>query len=325
MKRPPLKTIVAVAVLASIGLATWLFWPRGGAAGLTGYVEGETLYFAAPASGAVTALNVERGQRVAAGTVLFAVDAGTAQAQGEQARAAAQAAGERAQDALKGQRPQELAVFQAQRASAKAQLDQAEAEFRRVQTLAAKGIYAPARLDQARASVGVARAQYQETLRRLDVAELGAREDQAQAAAAEAERARAGVTEADVRTRQLSPAAPVAGRVEDVFYRPGEWAVANTPVVALLPDDRVKLRFFVPQSEVTRYRPGGRVRFSCDGCRGGEARIAYVSPRPEFTPPVIYSRGNRERLVFLVEATPERPGELAPGQPVEIARLGDAE
>lgn len=323
MTRPPLKVIVAVAVLATAGLATWLLWPKEGEAGLTGYVEGETLYFAAPASGALTRLNVERGQRVAAGTLLFEVDSGTALAQERQAQAAAQAAGARAEDALKGQRPQELAVFAAQRASAKAQLDQAEAEYRRVQTLAAKGIYAPARLDQARASVGVARASYQETIRRLEVAELGAREDQARAAAADAERARAGVSEADVRTRQLSPVAPAAGRIEDVFYRPGEWAVANSPVVALLPDARVKLKFFVAETEVTRYRPGTQVRFSCDGCQGGEARVVYVSPRPEFTPPVIYSRGNRERLVFLVEATPERPAELAPGQPVEIARLGD--
>jgi HlyD family secretion protein len=113
----------------------------------------------------------------------------------------------------------------------------------------------------------------------------------------------------------------VAGRVEDVFYRPGEWAPANAAIVALLPDDRVKLRFFVPQAVVTNYSPGRTVRFACDGCRGGTATIRYVSPRPEFTPPVLYSRGNRERLVFLVEASPERPGELAPGQPVDITPL----
>ncbi|WGM40968.1 HlyD family efflux transporter periplasmic adaptor subunit [Caulobacter sp. NIBR1757] len=320
MKRPPKAVLIVLGVTVIAAGAAWAFWPRGGPAPLTGYVEGETLYFAAAQSGALTTLNVERGQRVEAGAPLFQVDPGTAQAQTERAAAQAEAAKDRAADALKGQRPQELAVYQAQRASAKAQLDQAEAEFRRVRTLSAKGIYAPARLDQAQAAVGVARAQYQETIKRLDVAELGAREDQARAAAAEAQGARAGLSEAAIRARQLAPVAPTAGRIEDVFYRPGEWAVANTPVVALLPDARVKLRFYVPETEVTRYRPGGSVRFSCDGCKEGEARIAYVSPRPEFTPPVIYSRGNRERLVFLVEATPEAPRDLAPGQPVEVVR-----
>lgn len=320
MKRPPKAALLGLGAVVILGAAAWAFWPRGGPAALTGYVEGETLYFAAAQSGALTSLNVERGQRVEAGTPLFQVDPGAAQALEAQAAAQAQAAGDRAADALKGQRPQELAVFQAQRASAKAQLDQAEAEFGRVRALAAKGIYAPARLDQARAAVGVARAQYLETIKRLDVAELGAREDQARAAAAEAQGARAGLGEAQVRARQLSPVAPTAGRIEDVYYRPGEWAVANSPVVALLPDARVKLRFYVPETELTRYRPGGSVRFSCDGCKGGEAKISYVSPRPEFTPPVIYSRGNRERLVFLVEATPDTPRDLAPGQPVEVVR-----
>jgi HlyD family secretion protein len=321
MKRPPKALLIGLGAVVIAAGAAWAFWPRGGPEPLTGYVEGETLYFAAPQSGALTALSVERGQRVAAGAPLFEVDPGTARAQEAQAAAQAAAARDRAVDALKGQRPQELAVIQAQRASAKAQLDQAEADFRRVQTLTAKGIYAPARLDQARASVGVARAQYQESVKRLDVAELGAREDQARAAAAEAQGAQAGLSEAGIRARQLAPRAPAAGRVEDVFYRPGEWAVANTPVVALLPDARVKLRFYVPETEITRYRAGERVRYACDGCKGGEARIAYVSPRPEFTPPVIYSRGNRERLVFLVEATPDAPQGLAPGQPIEVTRL----
>jgi hypothetical protein len=61
------------------------------------------------------------------------------------------------------------------------------------------------------------------------------------------------------------------------------------------------------------------MRFDCDGCGGQAATIDYVSPRAEFTPPVIYSRGNRERMVFLVEARPERPARSwRPGQPVDV-------
>lgn len=321
MKRPPLPAIIAVAVVVLAAVAAWVFWPRAETPPLTGYVEGETLYFAAAQSGALTGLTVERGQRVEAGQPLFQINPDVARAQTAQAVAAARAAEDRAADALKGQRPAELAVIEAQRRSARAQLDQAEADFRRVKTLADRGIYAPARLDQARATLETARAQYRESVKRLDVAELGARTDQARAAQAQADQARAGMTEADARAAQLSPTAPAAGRIEDVFYRPGEWAVANSPVVALLPDDRIKLRFFVPETDLPRYRPGTRVRFACDGCKGGAAKVTYVSPRPEFTPPVIYSRGNRERLVFLVEATPDAPRDLAPGQPVEVARL----
>jgi HlyD family secretion protein len=317
------KRVIAIGVVAAVavGVGAWLLWPKAPPR-LSGYVEGETLYFSAPVSGAVTALSVERGQRVNAGQALFQIDAGTAQAQTDQAQAAAQAAQARAEDALKGQRPQELAVIGAQRAAAGAQLAQAKVAFERVRTLQAKGVYAQAALDEARATYQVAQAQYRQTEKQLDVAELGARTDQARAAADAATQARAAVSEANVRQGQLAPSAPAAGRIEDVFYRRGEWAPANQPVVALLPDERVRVRFFVGETDLPAYKPGRQVRFDCDGCKGPLiAAITYVSPRAEFTPPVIYSRGNRERMVFLVEATPQRPAELAPGQPVDVIPL----
>jgi HlyD family secretion protein len=114
--------------------------------------------------------------------------------------------------------------------------------------------------------------------------------------------------------------------VEDVFFRPGEWVPANQPVLSLLLDDRIKVRFFVPEEQVPLYRPGLTVAVGCDGCGPPRsARIAYVSPRAEFTPPVIYSRGSREKLVFMVEAVPERPSSLAPGQPVNVSPLPASE
>jgi HlyD family secretion protein len=62
------------------------------------------------------------------------------------------------------------------------------------------------------------------------------------------------------------------------------------------------------------------VRFACDGCPNGlTATIDFVSPRAEFTPPVIYSRESRDRLVYLVEARPSV--RLLPGQPVDVEPL----
>ena len=94
----------------------------------------------------------------------------------------------------------------------------------------------------------------------------------------------------------------------------------NAPILSLLPDDRIKLRFFAPEASVSAYKVGGTVRFACDGCaQGMTARITYISPRPEFTPPIIYSRENRDRLVYLIEAKPSV--RLNPGQPVDVVPL----
>ncbi|HEX7943077.1 MAG TPA: HlyD family secretion protein, partial [Phenylobacterium sp.] len=125
---------------------------------------------------------------------------------------------------------------------------------------------------------------------------------------------------AGARLGEVSPRAPGAARVEDVFFHGGEWAPANQPILSLLPDARIKVRFFVPEKTLAAYRIGRTVRFACDGCaKGLTARIEFVAPRPEFTPPVIYSREARDRLVYLVEA---RPGtRLNPGQPVDVEPL----
>lgn len=314
--------IIILVLIAAIGLA-WRFWPRGhGAETLSGYVEGETLYLSAAASGTVSTIAVQRGDRVRAGAALFQIDPGTASAVTAQAEEALRAAEATARDAAKGQRAPERAIIEAQRSAARAQAREAELAYGRVRTLYSRGFAAKARLDQAQAELDTARAQLRETERRLDVAELGQRDDQVAAAGARAGQARGALTEAEVRARLLAAVAPIDARVEDVFFQRGEWAPANQPVVALIPDDRVKLRFFVRESEVNRYRPGARVSFSCDSCGGAQgATVSWVSPRPEFTPPVIYSRDSRDKLVFLIEARPDRPRALTPGLPVDVTPL----
>ena len=179
---------------------------------------------------------------------------------------------------------------------------------------------APARLDDAKAAYDAALAQVLAARRQRDSAVLGARIDQVAAADSRVAQAAAGLGAADARLGDIAPLAPAAGRVEEVFYQKGEWAVANQPILALIPDDRIKLRFFVPERQVAAYTPGATLAFACDGCaKGLTAKITYVSPRPEFTPPVIYSREARDRLVYLVEARPSV--RLNPGQPVDVTPL----
>lgn len=322
MKR--FRPLLAIGAIAVLGALIWFLFLRGGEARtLTGYIEGERVYLAAPVSGAVSALYVREGERVAAGGRTFLIDPRVQRAQADSAAAAVGAAEARADDLRKGQRAEELSVFDAELAAAQASERAAEADYARIEPLVLQGIYAPARLDQVRAARDAARAQTAAVRRRRDVAAMGARQDAISQAEQQALQAGGGLSEAQARLGQLSPAAPAAARVEEIFYRPGEWAAANTPVLALLPDSEVKLVFFVPEAEMARYRPGGTVRFSCDGCAAaGSARISWVSPRPEFTPPILYSKGSRDRLVYRVEARPANAATLNPGLPVDVDPLG---
>ncbi len=314
-----LRAGIAIVAVLVVGVLVWRAWaPRAeDAPVLNGYVEGDDLYLSSPVAGPVGAVYVVKGQRVAAGAPLFAMDPATLSAQ--QAQAQARLDQSRAQitaaEAQAGQAQASAAAARAVEANARKDLDRFLG-LQRANPLAV----VPQQVDQARTAALNATAQRQAADKAAAAATL-----QAEAARAGSTQAGASLQEAGVRVGQLAQRAPAAGRIEDVFYQRGEWAGPNQAVVSLLPDDQVKLRFFVPEALVQTYQPGRTVRFGCDGCRKGmTARISYVSPRSEFTPPVIYSRSSRDKLVYLVEAIPPDPKGLAVGLPVEVAPLAPA-
>lgn len=317
----PQQILIGVLLLSAAGLGAFLVFGSNDEGGnvLSGYVEGEPLYPASPVAGRLVELDVQRGDVVAAGTKFFAVDPAQTQAARDQAAAEAEAARALAADARRGQRPAELGVIEAQLAAARAVLNEADTSLNRVKPLAEAGAASRAQLDSAIAARATAEANVRASEKQLQAARLGAREDQAQAAQDRARQAEAALGAAEARLTDLSPA---AGRIEDVFFQTGEWVPANQPVLSFIPDDRVRLRFFAPQNGIAAYAIGAEVAFTCDGCAAGlKAKITYVSPRPEFTPPVIYSREARDRMVFLVEATPTSPKGLTPGQPIDVVPL----
>jgi HlyD family secretion protein len=320
----PQQILVAILVLAAAGLGAFLLFGRGGPdhGVLSGYVEGEPLYPASPVAGRLVELNVQRGDTVSAGAKFFLVDPSQSEAARDQAAAETAAAKALAADAQRGQRPAELGVIEAQLAAARAQLNEADLTLKRVRPLTEAGAASRAQLDSAEAARSTAQANVKAVEKQLQAAKLGARKGQARAAQDRVKQAEATLEAAEARLTDIAPAAPSSGRVEDVFFQVGEWAPANQPVLSFIPDDRVRLRFFAPQDGISAYAIGSEVTFSCDGCAAGmKAKITYVSPRPEFTPPIIYSREARERMVFMVEALPLSSRGLTPGQPIDVMPL----
>lgn len=131
--------------------------------------------------------------------------------------------------------------------------------------------------------------------------------------------AEARLNSARTRLQRRGLASPVAGSVQEVYFRAGELVPAGRPIVSVLPPGNVRVRFFVAQEFVPRLKIGDRVEVTCDGCAAGlSARISFISAQAEFTPPVIYSQEERARLVFRIEALPEAPDLVRVGQPVSV-------
>ena len=120
---------------------------------------------------------------------------------------------------------------------------------------------------------------------------------------------------------QKKQAAPQSGLVYDTLFRQGEWVPAGKPVVALLPPQNIKVRAFVPETRVGSIHYGDEVQVRVDGVKDPfVGKVSYISPRAEYTPPVIYSRESRAKLVFMVESVfdPQVAANLHPGQPVDV-------
>jgi HlyD family secretion protein len=264
---------------------------------------------------------VKRGDQVTTGTPLFALEQENEAAQRREAADRVARAQAQLANLQKAKRPSEIEAVRAELVQAEANLKLAEANLRRNEQLHREHFISGERLDDYRNQAARARGQVEEMRAQLATARLAARPDEIRAAESEVAASRAALAQADWRLGQKAQRAPEAGLVQDTLFVQGEWVPAGAPVVNLLPPGNVKVRFFVPEAQVGALEPGRPVTLACDGCPGPiAARITYIAPQAEFTPPVIYSRERREKLVFMVEA---RPGaadapKLHPGQPVEV-------
>ena len=289
--------------------------------GFNGYVEAEFVRVAAPLAGRVVALPVQRGASVAAGAPLFVLEHDVEAAAVGEAQARVERSEAQARDLTRGQRRDELAAAQAALDAGRAALVQSESDLKRERELARSGFTSGATLTAAQARRNADEAKVRQLEAQLRTAHLGAREDEQTAARAEAVAARAALEQNRVRLAQKSVTAPVAGRIEDTLYRVGEWVNAGSPVVSLLEPGALKLRFFVPETALAQVKPGSVVSAECDGCGAPiAATVRRVASEAEFTPPVIYSKENRQRLLFLVEAWPSAQDaqRLRPGLPVQV-------
>lgn len=248
---------------------------------LQGYGEADYVYLSSQDPGIVGELFVREGDRVAAGAPVFRLDP---ERLGYEAQSAA-AQHSAAADAIR---------------TAQANAILAQRNYARGAELAQQGFYPRARLDSDRAALDVANAQLAQA--RRQAASMSAQTGLAQE-----------------RVEDTSTRAPATGTIEQIFHRPGEVVAAGAPIVALLPPQNMKVRFFAPEALLARFPVGARVSVSCDGCAHPFiGRVSFVAQQPQFTPPVIYSLDQREKLVFLVEARFDQPTTIRPGVPVDV-------
>jgi len=287
-----------------------------------GYVEGEYVLVAAPFAGSLLELAVARGQRVEAGAPLFTLEQANEAAGKQEAEEKLRAAQARLENLRTGERAPELDALIAEAKQAEAARDYSAIELKRSEDLFKQNFVSAARVDQDRTALRRDQARFDQAQAQLRAARqsLG-RSAELASAQAEVDAARAVVAQAQWKLGQKTQPAPRSGLVNDTFFVIGEWVPAGRPVVSLLPPENVKVRFFVPEPVAGRIKLGQKVAANCDGCGTPiAATVSFVAPDAEYTPPVIYSKETRAKLVFMVEARLEAADavRLKPGQPVDV-------
>jgi HlyD family secretion protein len=286
-----------------------------------GYAEGEFVMVASPLSGELASLAVSRGAQVQAGDLLFTLERGEQQAEVAAAGQEVRRTESHLADLRKGERPSELGAIVSKLDQTRAALELSHREFDRREKLFSRQIISGEELDRARSALQRDQAAVSELEAQLQTARLGARSDAVEAARADVAAARARLQQASWAFKQKSRSTVQDALVYDTLFEPGEFVPAGYPVVSLLPPENIKLRFFVPEPLVGSLRIGQQLAVTFDGSREPlTAAVSYISPQAEYTPPVIFSRETRAKLVFLVEARPNPTiaVRLHPGQPVEV-------
>jgi HlyD family secretion protein len=286
-----------------------------------GYLEGEFVYVGSPIAGQLETLAVTKGDRIEGKSTLFTLEHSAELAMQRQAAEQLAGAQSRLEDLRKGSRPTELAALEAQVEQARVTAELARNDLQRIETLHQTNVVAESEYDRVRLTHERAARALDQLNAQLATARLGGRTDLIAAAQADVRAAEATKQRADWAVDQKTQAAPRAGLVYDTLFRAGEFVPAGSPVVALLAPELLKVRFFVPEGDFSQLKAGDNVQVTLTGRPAIAGRVSFMSPSPEYTPPVLYNRENRAKLVFMVEATlPVADArDLHPGQPVDVS------
>jgi len=286
-----------------------------------GYMEADLVLVGSEQGGRVLTLTVEEGDHVEKDKPLFSLESEAEEAQVASARSRVTEAEARLADVKQTmQRPGEIEILEAALNQTRAMLQNSRYSLQRAKTLYEEGWSAKAKLDEAQATHDRDEAAVAEAEKRIGAAKLPGRSDMIDAAAANVEAAKNALVQAETNIAKREVASPANGTVEEIYFRPGEVVKEGQAVLALLPPGNLKVRFFVQEPVRASLSVDQIVQVSCDGCGEGlTARINFISRDAEFTPPVIFSREQREKLVFLVEARPiGETVKLTAGQPVTV-------
>jgi HlyD family secretion protein len=349
-KKTGLIALTIVIIVALVASFSWLkFSDKGLPDGLiqaNGRIEGEHYTVAGKMPGKVIEISVREGDTVTKGQVLARMDGTQVQAKVDQTKAAvdalsAQLAGARiGLETLKKQIPLQVdtaiagvAHADATLAAAKAGVEQAGRDARRLKNLLNKGTVEKHSAEQADLAWKVSRAEYATAMAALTQAkkqlaevklgteQVEARAYQVRALESQLTNARAALAEAQSLLDDLTLHAPAGGIVTTRIINEGEVVAAGSPLLDIVDLDRLYLKVYIPGKQIGKIRLGLPAQIYSDAYpdKPYAATVRYIASQAEFTPKEVQTPDERVKLVYAVklylDANPQH--QLTPGLPAD--------
>lgn len=250
---------------------------------LQGYIEARLAFISSNSPGVLQQLYVKRGDQVTPGQPLFSLEAQPESDTYMQAKA-------------------DLDNALAAQAEAQANVAHEKLLLDRRQVLLSKQVLDTETVDNATIN-------YKDALTKLAAAD------------AKVDAARANLQHAAWSKSQKSIISDQTGTVFDTYFLPSELVPEKQPVVSLILPKEIRVIFFVKEPQLSSINVGEIIQVKCDGYdKLVPAKISFISPRAELTPPVLYTTKERTKFVYRVEAdrTTADINCFHPGQPVTV-------
>lgn len=312
---------VGLAILVAGGLAWWYLASGGPGNQLYGNVEIRQVDLAFNAEGRVNAMLLEEGSKVKTGELLATLDDATYANALALSQAKRDAAKAQLDVLLAGSRFEDIDQARAALAAAQANLAHAKISHQRQAGLVSRGATPQQTLDDARMALDSAQAEVDGDQAKLTELINGPRKEDIAAARAQYQAAQAQVELVQTELNKTKLYAPVDGIIMTRVIEPGTVVLPSSAVYSMANTAEVWVRAFAPEPMLGRVAPGTKVTITTD-LKGGKTyhgTIGYVSPVAEFTPKTVETPDLRTQLVYRLRVRVNDADEaLRQGMPVTV-------
>jgi HlyD family secretion protein len=325
MKRR-LLLILTVAVAVVIVAGGWIAFKqfnsrRSQPLQIYGNVDIRQVNLGFRVGGRIQEMRLDEGDTVKAGELIALLDERPYQQQVNVARAQYEQAQANYAKMVNGFRKEEIAQARAQLAQATANVTNAELTYERQNALRQTNVISKQDLDNATAQRDAAKAQEQAAAANLNLELAGNRPEDIDAARAQMEFTKANLESAEINLSDCHLIASSEGVIITRAVEPGAIVSAGTTAYSVALNEPIWIRTYIDEPDLGRIYPGMKALVYTDTNpdKPYAGQIGFISPIAEFTPKEVQTRELRTDLVFRLRVIIDRPDKyLRQGMPVTV-------